>query len=264
MLIQEKKPPKARTPVRTNYGMFLCFVDYYLPQGFTHIDDKDDLIYKLNATMEKNSQFFYIADMLKLQILYTSPSFEQVLGFPCKEMDPGFLFRSTHPEDQPRHSLSRARMFQLCNDLYIEGVDKYALLSTNLRTQHLEGHYVNLLVQGYVFTAERPIPTTYCLFVNTDIDWFGPIKNGYNHYLGQDMSYFRYPDEELILTGCIFTDREFEIIKLIRDGLNSHAIGKKLFISPHTVDTHRRNMLKKTGFRHCSELVIDLQEKGFF
>jgi DNA-binding CsgD family transcriptional regulator len=264
MLIQEKKPPKERADVQTDYSLFLNIIDFYQPQGFTHIEDTDDLMFELNTTMEKNRQFFYIADMLKLQILYTSQSFEQVLGFPCKEMDPGFLFRSTHPEDQPRHSLSRARMFQLCNDLYIEGLGKYALLSTNLRTQHLEGHYVNLLVQGYVFTAERPIPSTYCLFVNTDIDWFGPIKHGYNHYLGHDMSYFRFPDKEVILTGCIFTDREFEIIKMIKEGMDSQKIGDKLFISSHTVDTHRRNILKKTGHKNTAELVFDLQERGFF
>jgi DNA-binding CsgD family transcriptional regulator len=78
------------------------------------------------------------------------------------------------------------------------------------------------------------------------------------------LSYFRCPDEKLILTGCIFTEREFEIISLIRDGMDSNHIGQKLFISPHTVDTHRRNILKKTGHSTVSELVISLQEKGFF
>ena len=223
---------------------------------------------KICTMLGKNKQYFYIADMLSLQVLYTCQTVKQVLGIEANQFDPGFQLRGTHLDDLPRHSITRARMFQLCTDMYIEtrktGLEKYAVMSTSLQFQHDDEHYINFLTQGYVFTVLKPVPTTYCLFVNTDISWFGPIKHGYNHYIGDDMSYFRLPDEDIILTGSIFTDREFEIIKLIRDGLDSHAIGNKLFISSHTVDTHRRNILKKTGKASTSELIIDLQERGFF
>ena len=137
-------------------------------------------------------------------------------------------------------------------------------MSTNLRFQHSAGHYINFLIQLYFFSVNKPAHNVFVFGLHSDINWFGPIMHGYHHYLGNDLSYFRLPDEELILTGCVFTDREFEILSLIKDGMDSVDIGKKLFISPHTVDTHRRNILKKTGFHQCTELVIDLQEKGFF
>jgi DNA-binding CsgD family transcriptional regulator len=252
------------TENKVEYGYFLEIIEKYLASGFKGMGDHDQLLTRVNGILVNNRQYFYIADMLKLQILYTSPSFEQVLGFPRENMDPGFQFKGTHPDDQRRHSMSRARMFQLCHDMYVESAEEPSIMSTNFRFQHADGHYVNALVQGYSFVAPYPIRTTYCLFVTTDIDWFGPIKHGYNFYFGNDVSYFRYPDEELILTGCIFTEREFEIIKLIRDGLDSNAIGEKLFISSHTVDTHRRNILKKTGYHSVTELIIDLQKQGFF
>lgn len=251
-----------------SYSLFLKFIDTYLPVGFKGIQKEDPLIRKISAMLEKNKQYFYIADMLSLQILYTCQTITQVLGIEPHQLDPGFQMRGTHPDDLPRHSITRARMFQLCNDMFIEsritGIEKYAVMSTSLQFQHKKGNYINFLVQGYVFTVLKPVPTTYTLFVNTDISWFGPIKHGYNHYLGEDMSYFRLPDKEVILTGSIFTDREFEVIKLIRQGLDSQTIGEKLFISPHTVDTHRRNILKKTGHNSTSDLIIDLQERGFF
>lgn len=250
------------------YDLFLKFIDTYLPSGFKEIHEEDPLMQKICAMMVKNKQFFYIADMLSLQILYTCKTTIDTLGIAPHQFDPGFLMRGTHPDDLPRHSITRARMFQLCTDMYIEsestGVNKHAVMSTSLRFQHFDGHYINFLAQGYVFTVSNPVPTTYCLFVNTDISWFGPIKHGYNHYLGEDMAYFRLPDEEIILTGSIFTDREFEIINLLRQGLDSHAIGEHLFISSHTVDTHRRNILKKTGKASTAELILDLQETGFF
>ncbi len=43
------------------------------------------------------------------------------------------------------------------------------------------------------------------------------------------------------------TDREIEIIRLLREGKTSKEIGEILFISIHTVDTHRRNILQKTN-----------------
>jgi len=74
--------------------------------------------------------------------------------------------------------------------------------------------------------------------------------------------YFRYPDEEMLMKGNIFSDREFEIIRLIESGLNSEEIAEKLFISTHTVNTHRRNILEKTGKTHISEVIYYLTERG--
>jgi len=154
-------------------------------------------------------------------------------------------------------------MIRLCGELFSAGSD-YKILSTNLRFRHEQGHYINFIVQGYAFSSLVPKPSIYCLFVKTDISWFGPFKYGYHFYAGKDMSYFRKPDKELILTGCIFTNREFEILNLIRQGFDSKTIGEKLFLSSHTINTHRRNILKKTNQSNTSELIIDLQERGFF
>ncbi|TBN06660.1 response regulator transcription factor [Hyunsoonleella flava] len=49
--------------------------------------------------------------------------------------------------------------------------------------------------------------------------------------------------------------REFEIIRLIGKGLNSKAIGERLFISRHTVDTYRRAILEKTSCKNSAELI---------
>lgn len=51
------------------------------------------------------------------------------------------------------------------------------------------------------------------------------------------------------------TSREKEILKLLVEGKSSKEIGDALEISPATVDTHRKNMLKKLSFNKVSELV---------
>lgn len=58
------------------------------------------------------------------------------------------------------------------------------------------------------------------------------------------------------------TPRELEILDLLSRGLNSKEIAEKLFISPHTVEYHRRQMLKKTDSRNIAELIGNAYRLG--
>jgi two-component system response regulator NreC len=51
------------------------------------------------------------------------------------------------------------------------------------------------------------------------------------------------------------TEREREVLGYTVEGFSSSEIGKKLFISPKTVDTYRSRIMEKLGLRHRSELV---------
>ncbi|MBX3044752.1 MAG: response regulator transcription factor [Candidatus Kapabacteria bacterium] len=53
----------------------------------------------------------------------------------------------------------------------------------------------------------------------------------------------------------ILTDRETTIAKLTSKGLTSAEIASVLFISPRTVETHRRNIMHKLGFKNQGELI---------
>lgn len=65
-----------------------------------------------------------------------------------------------------------------------------------------------------------PYKTVFLIQLSTNNDRFKGIKYGY-HYIGNDLSYFKYPDKELLISGNVLTDRQFEIIKLVRAGLRS-------------------------------------------
>jgi DNA-binding NarL/FixJ family response regulator len=51
------------------------------------------------------------------------------------------------------------------------------------------------------------------------------------------------------------SEREIEIVKLIVNGLTSADIADKLFLSEHTVKTHRKNIFRKTGINSISQLT---------
>lgn len=58
------------------------------------------------------------------------------------------------------------------------------------------------------------------------------------------------------------TSREMEIVRLIAEGLTSQEMAEKLFISPRTVETHRANLMKKTGVKNAMELVRKAERLG--
>jgi DNA-binding NarL/FixJ family response regulator len=51
------------------------------------------------------------------------------------------------------------------------------------------------------------------------------------------------------------SEREVEIVRLIVGGLTSTEIADRLFLSEHTVKTHRKNIFKKIGINSISQLT---------
>ncbi len=51
------------------------------------------------------------------------------------------------------------------------------------------------------------------------------------------------------------TNREVEIIRLVAEGKAAKEIADQLFLSLHTVDTHRRNILAKLKLKNIADLV---------
>jgi DNA-binding NarL/FixJ family response regulator len=53
----------------------------------------------------------------------------------------------------------------------------------------------------------------------------------------------------------VITRREKEILLLIAEGMTNNGIAQKLFISPSTVDTHRKNLLSKFDAKNTASLI---------
>ncbi len=51
------------------------------------------------------------------------------------------------------------------------------------------------------------------------------------------------------------TLKEKEVLSLVAIGLTTKEIAMKLSISHHTVETHRKNLLRKCGAKNSAELV---------
>ena len=66
------------------------------------------------------------------------------------------------------------------------------------------------------------------------------------------------PHEEAI-ANCEPTDlskREFEVLELIAKGHRTVDIAEKLFVSIHTINSHRKNILKKLNLKSPAQLIV--------
>ena len=244
-----------------NYNIFFDFLESYQPSGFRSVNPDDPIVQRLEELMEEHDQFMLMMDLTQTSIIYASKRSINMVGVAPEQLTPYEMMEAVHPDDVYRFGMGRTRLLKLDKDLFI-AKDGNALLSTTIRMRRPDQGYSNLLFQCYLFYSPIPHKAVYEIQIHTKVDGFKFKKGQFHYYSGNDMSFFKYPDEELLNIGHHLSVRELEIVKLIEEGLSSKEIASKLFLSVFTVDTHRGNILEKSGKAHISDLIYDLKEQG--
>ncbi|AKD04968.1 response regulator transcription factor [Pontibacter korlensis] len=67
---------------------------------------------------------------------------------------------------------------------------------------------------------------------------------------------------EPVAVATNLSPREIEIIQLIAAGKSSIEIADKLFLSPHTINSHRKNILRKLNIKSPAELIVKALDLG--
>jgi len=72
-------------------------------------------------------------------------------------------------------------------------------------------------------------------------------------------TYFSAEVSDLLRTSeskpMYISKREKEVLQLIAKGLTNNEIADKLFLSPLTVDSHRKNLIAKLGVKNTAEMI---------
>lgn len=71
-------------------------------------------------------------------------------------------------------------------------------------------------------------------------------------------------DPKKQLPHFTLSEREKEIVASLAEGLSSKLIADRLGLSKHTVDTHRRNLIRKAGAKNTLELAAYYVKNGIF
>ena len=113
-----------------------------------------------------------------------------------------------------------------------------------------QGIYINKMLEngasGYILknsSKEELIKAIHCVYDGA-IFIHGEVAASLKEH--QRASKFELP---------VLTPREKEILKLIADGYTNPQIAEKIFLSPFTVDSHRKNLLAKLDVKNTASLI---------
>jgi two-component system, NarL family, nitrate/nitrite response regulator NarL len=119
--------------------------------------------------------------------------------------------------------------------------------------------------------------------MNSGADWFisnsmgyealleaiRSVKRGQRHLGHQlwdlfknSLEYLAGLADTLIPKNTIFSQRELEVLDLIASGYSSKEISNTLYITSKTVETHRKNLMKKSKTKNTAELISFSYQNG--
>ncbi|SCY57701.1 LuxR C-terminal-related transcriptional regulator [Flavobacterium caeni] len=219
---------------------------------------------KFTDIFHVGNYYYYIFDIARVEFRFISPEVKKVLGYEAQEIDLAFFMSNVHPEDQHVFLNHETTVIDFFKKLPLEKIPLYKV-SYDYRVRHQSGHYVRILQQVVALQYDDDKNLQVSMGVHTDISHLKTDKVSSLSFIGLsgEPSYYHVqvaphykPSPE------IFTRREKEIVALLIKGLMSSEIAERLFISKHTVDTHRKNILAKTHTKSTHEFLSWVMSQG--
>ncbi len=65
----------------------------------------------------------------------------------------------------------------------------------------------------------------------------------------------KYQNNDQFLKELTLTRRERDVLILVAKGYTSQKVADQLFLSKHTIETHRKNIMRKMDFKSSAELI---------
>ena len=229
--------------------------------GHPALDKHIDKLIELDFYLPQTTTFFCIINTHERTFEYISKNFFTCTGINPKELETNgmkYYWSRIHPEDIEiwLKALNELMEFTL-NE--IPAKDRILLNYThNYRLKNGQGDYVNVIQNtsplGFDSQMKPIIGLAHYTVIHQQIEM--PITasvkmlNNNNEY---ETKYFNNMSQKLFSNGI--SNRERDIIRLLVLNHSSKAIAEKLHISSKTVNTHRRNILKKLNITSTGELV---------
>lgn len=218
------------------------------------------------STLEKynviENSAISIFDLHQLKHTYLSVRFETIFGFDVSqahEEGNEYFDKKMHPEDIA-DSMRIGTYFM--NEIYKHPVDErkdYKLIN-DYRIKNGKGEYIRVIEQFQALELDQKGNVWLALCVmdlspNQDIQM--PLQNKVINFKTGEI--FHFPDKQKDIT---LSKREKQILGLISDGMISKEIADSLFISVHTVNTHRQRILEKLGVANSHEAIKQAKTYG--
>ncbi|WP_445749820.1 LuxR C-terminal-related transcriptional regulator [Polaribacter sp.] len=230
--------------------------------SYPNIEVKEHIkkLIELDSYYPYNTTFFCITNTVNQNFEYVSKNFTACTGLSRDEMVQGgmnFFWSLFHPEDINLwlECLKDLMVFTM-NNLSDEQRKRMSY-TWNYRIKNAKGKYISIIQNTTPLQFDNQnkpiIGLAHYTVLNEDLkmDICASAKylNQNNEY---ETLYYKNISSQNLLD--VISNRERDIIRLLLLQKTSIEISESLHISKHTVDTHRRNILKKLQMSSTFEL----------
>lgn len=236
------------------------FIKFLMEYKFDERDLDYTIMDKYATALETLSNIgnsgYNVFDISKRNVLFYSSNFGHLLGYVLTDYEntgQQFFADKIHPDDKLKLSLQGISTLKILNSLSSEEKLIHKEIK-EFRMLNAQNKFVRLIEQYQIIELDKK-GQIWLLMGVVDIspnqeDFSGIKVQLLNFKTGHFTPMDTPPKAQIELTK-----RETEILKLVKEGYLSKEISSKLFISLHTVNTHRQRFLEKLGAQNSMEAV---------
>ena len=210
--------------------------------------------------------FTYIYDCYHGCYHFISKNIDKVLGYREEELmniNKGAIYDAIHPEDREAVISLAKKSWKYIRSVKPDLRKKYKI-SMDFRVRKHNQEYVRILLQKAILNQDKMGNVVHIVGICTDISHWHKDNEVTLTIAGteDEQMFLNYRADKVEEQNVTLSDRERQILALIARGYSSKSIAGDLSISPHTVNSHRRNMMDKLGIHKTINLVNYALSKG--
>ena len=206
-----------------------------------------------------NKQCLYVAHWNKEGIVFEQ-GLEALTGYTLEEFNTEDLVHYIHPEERELVNKLTQEVVKYVIDVDLRNGPAHFFLS--FRFQKKDGTFIKILRQSSSFELDEKGRMVSNFSLLTDISFLDTSDRVEWDFKANELNLEDFKNIIYKVYQNYFTSREKEIIDLIDKGQTNLMISENLFISKHTVATHRKNILKKAGLSNTVDLIEFCKKNG--
>jgi DNA-binding CsgD family transcriptional regulator/PAS domain-containing protein len=206
-----------------------------------------------------------IFDMNKKEHIFVSDNYSKMLGYDLAEVEAqgnSFFDSKVHPEDFLTNMKNGIELIKFAFSRSLEERKNYKLIS-EYRMKNGKGNYIRIIEQQQMLELDKK-GNFWVALSTVDISPNQDLNEGVRAQI------FNFRTKEIVPFSVtrkdkennLLSKREKQILGLIKNGMLSKEIADKLFISVHTVNTHRQRILEKLNVSNSFEAIQYVSSLG--
>jgi DNA-binding CsgD family transcriptional regulator len=227
-----------------------------------------EIVDQLASLFSVGPFYYYLLNFENLKMELVHGGIQEVLGIEPDQFSLQKGMELMHPEDLAKLSEKESAAIHFFQGkVTTDEIPLYKVVYM-FRLKHTSGIYKTILHQAKALSITEDGKIQFVLGIHTDVSFLNiPFNHDISFISTQLPSFYAIRTENgLEFTESwfkgLFSHREIEIIQHLSMGQNFNQIAQQLYVSPHTINTHKKNILNKSGCKNTAELIAKSIREG--